>query len=119
MKLREKLKQTQIALRKSEQERLQANSIGKFIDTEMKQCVSNNHNLVQMNDKLIDNYNNKSCWDSVAQNEPFTGINQVEIENILQEYRFANEDYKVKQSTEYVQKGGPVSVAPEESDSGS
>ena len=115
-KLRARLKETLIALRQSEKERLEANTMGSSLDEELKQCVGNNNKLVHMNDKLIDNYNKKSCWDSVAQNEPFTGINQVEIENILQEYRFANEDYEVTQKTEYEQSGGDVSVAPEDNE---
>lgn len=115
-KLRARLKETLIALRRSEKERLQANSIGASLDTELKQCVDNNGKLVRMNDRLIDNYNKKSCWDSMAQNEPFTGISQVEIENILQEYRFANEDYGVTQKTEYEQSGGDVSVVPDDAE---
>jgi hypothetical protein len=117
-KLKQKLKETLIALRTSEQERLQANSTGKALDSELKQCVSNNHQLVHMNDRLIENYNNKGVWDSIVQNEPFTGINQVEIENILQEYRFANEDYEVRQKTEYQQRGGDVSVIPDDEEHG-
>ena len=71
-----------------------------------------------MNDRLIDNYNNKGVWDSIVQNEPFTGIKQVEIENILQEYRFANEDYEVRQKTEYQQSGGPVSAVLDDEEPG-
>lgn len=116
--LKHKLKETLVALRKSEQERLQANTTGKALDSELKQCVSNNHQLVHMNDRLIDNYNNKGVWDSIVQNEPFTGIKQVEIENILQQYRFANEDYEVRQKTEYQQSGGDVSAATDDEESG-
>jgi chromosome segregation ATPase len=112
--LKEKLKETVIALRKSESERLQANNNSKALDTEFKRCVENNHTLVVMNDKLIDNYNKKSCWDTIAQNEPFTGIKQVEIENILQEYRFKNEDLEINSKVEYEQKGDLVSSAPGE-----
>jgi septal ring factor EnvC (AmiA/AmiB activator) len=104
-KLKEKLKQTMIALRKSESERLQANKMGMSVDTKFKQCVTNNHHLVKMNDKLIDNYNNKGCWDTITHNEPFTGLKQVEIENILQEYRFANEDYMILDESGYEQAG--------------
>jgi len=111
-KLRKKLKQILLALRQSEQQRLQANNMGKLLDAEVKQCVNNNGKLVKMNDKLIDSYNKKSCWDSIKQNEPFTGISQVEIENILQEYRFNNEDNQVKQDAEYEQYGSVDSVAP-------
>ena len=118
-KLKEKLKRTKIALRKSESERLRANNIGQSLDTELKRCVSNNHTLVSMNDKLIDNYSKKGCWDSILQDEPFTGINQVKVENILQEYRFDNEDLKVKQKTQYQQSGGAASVIPENEKVGS
>jgi len=113
--LKAKIKETVIALRKSEAERLQANSNSQSLDTEFKRCVDNNHQLVRMNDKLIENYNEKSCWDSIAHAEPFTGIKQVEVENILQEYRFKNEDLEINSAVRYEQKGGLVSSAPEES----
>ncbi len=119
LKLREKLKQTMMALRKSEVDRLQANNIGQSLDTELKRCVNNNHALVSMNDKLVDNYTKKGCWDSILQDEPFTGINQVKVENILQQYRFENEDLEVKQDTEYQQSGGAASVIPENEEAGS
>jgi len=118
LKLKEKLRQTMIALRQSESERLQANNVGQSLDIELKQCVGNNHQLVLMNDKLVDNYSKKGCWDSILQDEPFTGINQVKVENILQEYRFENEDLKVKQATEYQQSGKSVSVVHENDNAG-
>lgn len=115
-KLREKLRETLIALRQSEQQRLQANSIGQVLDAQVKQCVSNNHKLVLINDQLIDNYNKKSCRDVFAQNEPFTAINKVKLENILQEYRFENEDLKVNQSAEYQQIGESVGIVDDSGD---
>jgi len=119
VKLKDKLRQTMIALRQSEAQRLQANNIGQSLDSELKQCVSNNHALVSMNDKLVDNYTKKGCWDSILQDEPFTGINQVKVENILQEYRFQNEDLQVKQDTVYQQSGDSASVVPESEEAGS
>ncbi len=119
LKLKAKLKKTIIALRQSESERLQANNIGQSLDSELKRCVSNNHQLVSMNDKLVDNYSKKSCWDSIRQDEPFTGINQVKVENILQEYRFDNEDLQVKQKTSYQQSGDSASVTAENKKTGS
>ncbi len=100
-KLEEELNETRVALHSVERESLQANTIGKSLDTELKQCVIKNHALVQMNNKLVDNYNNKGLWDFVSQAEPFTGIKQVEVENILQEHRFKNEDLKVERKTKY------------------
>jgi chromosome segregation ATPase len=114
LSLKEKLKETVIALRKSEAERLQANNNNQSLDNEFKRCVDNNYQLVHMNDKLIENYNEKSCWDSIAHAEPFTGIKQVEVENILQEYRFKNEDLQINSDVRYEQKGDMISSAPEE-----
>jgi hypothetical protein len=40
-------------------------------------------------------YAAKSCSDSLLQREPFTGIKQVEIENILEEYSYKLDQQKV------------------------
>ena len=66
-----------------------------------------------LNDKLVNAYNDKGFWDAFAQHEPFTGIKSVKIENMLQEYRFSNEDLKVDPTVEYKQHGDVASSVPE------
>lgn len=51
-----------------------------------------NKNMYDLNLELMDLYENKGRFESVLQSEGITGLKQVEIENILQEYKFKVED---------------------------
>lgn len=46
-----------------------------------------NLQLYKYSIELMNRYQNKGVWTSVAQMEPFTGLKRVEIENLLDEYR--------------------------------
>ena len=37
--------------------------------------------------EVLDKYKNKGIWDAFMQQEPVTGLNEVEVENIIEEYR--------------------------------
>lgn len=50
-------------------------------------CESNNVQLLELNGELLERYRAKSCADAIAEEEPFTGIARVRLENLLQEYR--------------------------------
>lgn len=52
-----------------------------------KQCVANNLALYQYGTELLDLYQGKGVWTALTQREPVTGITQVRIENVLEEYR--------------------------------
>ncbi|WP_290577262.1 hypothetical protein [Ketobacter sp.] len=56
------------------------------------QCRNHNLELFTLNQEILGKYKDKGFWDVVAKSEPVTGFKQVEIENIIQEYRFENED---------------------------
>jgi predicted nuclease with TOPRIM domain len=115
-KLRNKIKELVSTLRQSENERLLANKTGQAVDSDLKTCVSNNQQLVKLNDELVKKYGEKGVWAAMTQAEPFTGIEQVKIENIMQDYRFKNEDLKVNDAKPYKQVGDSLSHAPAESD---
>ena len=51
-----------------------------------------NKALFELNQELMRRYRDKGIVDAVAQGEPFSGLKQVQVENLLQEYRFRNED---------------------------
>lgn len=55
-----------------------------------------NFRLFEVNQDLLKLYENKSAWDSLTQREPVTGLRQVEIENLVQEYRFRLEDNRAE-----------------------
>jgi len=54
-----------------------------------------NLKLYEANVELMDLYENKSGWDALLQKEKITGLKQVEIENILQEYRLQLLDNRI------------------------
>ncbi|MBV8784989.1 MAG: hypothetical protein JOZ67_12440 [Gammaproteobacteria bacterium] len=49
-------------------------------------CEAKNLQLYQYAEELAQRYQHKGVWAALAQKEPFTGIRQVGIENVLQEY---------------------------------
>jgi hypothetical protein len=61
------------------------------------QCVENNRKLFTINQEILGKYEDKGFWDVFNQQEPFTGLSQVEIENLVQDYQFQNEDAKVSE----------------------
>ena len=50
-------------------------------------CEAKNMKLYEYAQELAQRYQHKGVWAALAQKEPFTGIKQVGIENVLQEYR--------------------------------
>ena len=62
------------------------------------QCRNDNLELFTLNQEILGKYKDKGFWDVVAKNEPITGFKQVEIENIIQAYRFENEDLLVDET---------------------
>jgi chromosome segregation ATPase len=58
-------------------------------------CYGNNKQLFDLNRELLARYQQKGLLDAVSQKEPFTGIKAVEIENLVQDYRYRNDDLKI------------------------
>lgn len=59
-------------------------------------CYENNKKLYDINNQLLTRYENKSFGDVLKQREPFTGVAQVEIENLVQDYRYQLDELKVQ-----------------------
>ncbi len=59
-------------------------------------CEGKNALLYRANTELLQKYQNKSAWDALAQKEPFTGIEKVRIDSVLQEYRDKLDANRVK-----------------------
>ena len=68
-----------------------------------KVCYANNQSLSEINNKLLDRYEGKGAWDVIAQNEPFTGFKQVDIENFVQDYRYQIEDLNLELNQQQIQ----------------
>ena len=59
-------------------------------------CYENNKKLYDINNQLLSRYASKGLVDVVRQKEPFTGLKQVEVENLVQDYRYQLDDLQVK-----------------------
>jgi chromosome segregation ATPase len=59
----------------------------KKLDGDIQVCEKKNSELYQLSVKLMDKYQTKGVLDAMRQAEPFTQLEKVRIENLLQEYR--------------------------------
>lgn len=54
---------------------------------DLKQCRTHNSSLYILGREMMRKYHDKSCQDALAQAEPFTGLKQVEVENLMETWR--------------------------------
>lgn len=95
VKLVDKYKELVGALKAVEQERQQLSKEVTVKESDLKACARNNLQLVDVNKDLLSQYENKGVWDAMLQKEPVTGLKQVQIENIVEEYSAKLHDLKV------------------------
>lgn len=55
-------------------------------------CMNNNRKLYDINQELVNSYQNKGFWAVLKHKEPFTGQKQVEVEKLVQEYQYRLDD---------------------------
>jgi chromosome segregation ATPase len=84
----------------------QAQGKNQALDGELAQCqarvdtlIGHNRRLFEIGNELLDRFENKGVWASLRESEPFTGLKRVELENIVQDYRFAIDDQRVEAKT--------------------
>ena len=58
-------------------------------------CYGNNKKLYEINGELLGRYEDKGFSDVLKQKEPFTGIKQVEVENLVQDYQYRLDELKL------------------------
>lgn len=59
-------------------------------------CVSNNKKLYELNREILGQYENKGVWGAITQAEPITGLSQVQIENLVDDYQYKLDDLRVE-----------------------
>lgn len=52
--------------------------------TALADCAERNARMYQLGNELLDKYENKSCFSSVLQAEPFTGLKRAQIETMIE-----------------------------------
>jgi len=87
--LGEKLRETESRVR--ELEEANARQAGEF-----NVCMQNNVKLYDSHRDILRQYDNKGVFAALLQREPLTGLKQVEIENLIEEYHDRIDQLRVK-----------------------
>ena len=66
------------------------------VEASLQSCTNKNSELYKLSVKLMHKYQSKDAVDSLLQREPFTGLEQVRIENLLQDYQDKADANKVE-----------------------
>lgn len=89
-----RLAETEAELRRTQEMQRAAEAEGKrlqfALNTEKQQhfdCAENGKVLRKLGAEVLSLYEQKSCFDSALQREPFTGLKRVEIENAVEDLR--------------------------------
>ncbi len=73
------------------------------LDKDIQSCENKNTELYQLSIKLMDKYQAKGVWDAMLQAEPFTQLEKVKMENLLQEYHDKAEVNRISPVSNVVQ----------------
>jgi chromosome segregation ATPase len=93
-------RRTAEVLRQTELERNELSAMLASKDSSLEQCITNNLALYQTGIEVLDQYEEKGCFTSARQRGPFTQLKRVEIENLVDEYRWRLEDGLLPQATD-------------------
>jgi septal ring factor EnvC (AmiA/AmiB activator) len=86
-------------LRTTELERNDLKTMLASRDSALNQCVTNNQKLFETGNEVLDRYEEKGCFSSMRENEPFTQNRRVKLQNLVDEYRWALEDQKLPEQS--------------------
>lgn len=97
----------------------QAQGQGQALDAQLGECrarvdtlTGHNLRLFEIGNELLDRFEKKGVWASLRAAEPFTGLKRVELENIVQDYRFAIDDQRVAAKAAKGSDAQPAQAAP-------
>jgi chromosome segregation ATPase len=92
-----KFRETAETLREVETERATVKGQLATKEREFKTCVDRNAGLYNLNVEVLDRMENRGFWSSVAEREPFTRLKRVELENLIDEYKYRADELRQQQ----------------------
>lgn len=98
-KMNEQLESGRAQAKKEATQRAELEEALKNETTSFSQCYENNKKLYAVNQDLLNRYQNKGFADVLGQKEPFTGIKQVDVENLIQDYQYQIDSLKIKNNS--------------------
>ena len=98
-KLNEQLETGRAQAKKDAAQRAELEEALKNETANFSQCYENNKKLYVVNQDLLSRYQHKGFSDVLGQKEPFTGIKQVDVENLIQDYQYQIDSLKIKNNS--------------------
>lgn len=92
-----KFRETAQTLRDVETERGTVQGQLAIKERELKTCIDRNAALYNLNTEVLDRMENRGFWSSVAEREPFTRLKRVELENLIEDYKYRADELRLQQ----------------------
>jgi chromosome segregation ATPase len=80
-------------------------------DRAFNQCVANNQKLFETGNDVLNKFEDRGRWAAARTREPFTQNKRVQMQNMIDEYRWALEDQKLPRSTQTGAAGAETGTA--------
>lgn len=93
----EKFRDTAQTLRDVEAERSTKTTELAAKERDLKTCIDRNAALYNLNTEVLDRAENRGFWSVLAEREPFTRLKRVELENLIDEYRYRADELRLDQ----------------------
>ncbi|HKE93719.1 MAG TPA: hypothetical protein VKB34_05395 [Povalibacter sp.] len=90
-----KFRQTAQTLKDVDTERATVRSQLAAQQRDYKTCVDRSAALYNLNTEILDRMDGRGFWSSVAEHEPFTKIKRVELDNLIEDYRYRADELRV------------------------
>lgn len=91
-----KFRETTLTLRDVETERATFKQSLTEKDVALTACVAKNDSLYKLNDEVLTRFEQQGVFSRMASAEPFTKIKRVQLENLVDDYRYRAQDQQVK-----------------------
>lgn len=94
-------KERELAQARSQHEQEHSDLQGRFADQvrRVTECTDKNQHLAQLSLELMDRYRDKGVVDALKQRDPLLGLSDVQMFNVLQEYRDRADALRFKPSS--------------------
>jgi len=89
-----RFRETATTLRDVETERAAFKQSLAARDAELSQCVDRNVALYKLNGEVLTRLEKQGPWSRVASAEPFTQIKRVQLENLIDDYKYRADEQK-------------------------
>lgn len=92
-----KFRETAQTLRDVEGERAQARSQLAAQERETKTCIDRNAGLYNLNAEVLERIASRGFWSAVGEREPFTKLKRVELDNLIDDYKYRADELRLEQ----------------------